>query len=1227
MRPPSLPQGKFCRLRRFIARLAAGLAALTLSLGANAGAAQGPGRQLLHGHVPAAVSRLPSLGRVSATRHLKLAIALPLRNQAELTALLRDLQNPASPLYHHYLTPAEFAARFGPTPQDYTAVAAFARAHYLAVTGQYPNRLLLDVEGSVGDIQNALHVTMRVYRHPTEARTFYAPDSEPSLDLSVPVAHISGLDDYSLPQPRVKVLPGTRPALARPSAGSGPSGAYMGADFRAAYAPGVTLTGAGQTIGLLQFDGYSASDITYYENQAGLPNVTLTNVLLDGFNGKPASTNGQIEVSLDIEMAISMAPGVSGIVVYEAGPAGNWHDILNRMVSDNLCKQISCSWYSPGEGADSVADGIFQEMAAQGQSFCSASGDSDAFTGLIPFPGDTPYITEVGGTTLTTSGPGGSYTSETVWNWGNGTGSGGGISTQYTIPAWQQGIDMTDNQGSTTMRNVPDLALTADNIYVRAGGKNNFVGGTSCAAPLWGAFTALVNQQALQNGRGAVGFVNPAIYSIAAGGAYGSAFHDITAGNNTSASSPGAFYAEAGYDLCTGLGTPAGQTLIDALAAPADNLQLSDGSLNSTGVAGGPFHPGNSQFTISNSGTSTLDWTASATQPWLTLSATSGSLAIGGSTTVTASFNAAANSLPGGSYSDTITFTDADTGYNETRPVSLSVVAVPVITSSTMATVANGAAFTYTITATNEPASYSASGLPAGLTVNAATGVISGSTTATGVSSVLISAINLAGTGGATLALAVLPPPPVITSSTTANAIQNTTFNYQITASNQPTSYSIYGSLPTGLSLTGSGLITGTPTLQGTTTVTIKATNSGGTGSAKLRITVLPPPPVITSALTATGSDSYSFSYQITATNSPSSFAATGLPAGLTVNSSGLISGIPTMAGTSSVTISASNASGTGSAILGITILQSPPVITSPLSVTASNAVYFNYQISATNSPGSFTAAPLPYGLTFNPASGEIAGSTRATGTTYVALGASNSAGTGRATLKLVVLPPPPVITSGSTATAAIGVAFSYPITAENTPATFGASGLPAGLTINPATGLITGTATTSGTSTATISVTNAAGTASGPLTILVLTPYRAWQAAVFTPSDLANSSVSGDMAAPAGDGIPNLLKYALNLNPYLSGINGLPSNTLITTGSGNYLTITYTQVPAATDITYTVQVSTDLHSWNSGAGYTLPAVTTPNGNINTVTVQAARPFVPSSPQFIRLQVTKPSSP
>jgi len=167
----------------------------------------------------------------------------------------------------------------------------------------------------------------------------------------------------------------------------------MGNDFRTAYVPGTTLTGSGQTVGLLQFDGYTASDITYYENLAGRPKVTLTNVLLDGFSGAPTGNGGEVEVSLDIEMVIAMAPGVSRILVYEAPNPSPWVDLLSRMANDNQARQLSCSW--GGGGPDPASEQIFQQMAAQGQSFFNASGDDDAYCGLIDFPGDTPYAFNV----------------------------------------------------------------------------------------------------------------------------------------------------------------------------------------------------------------------------------------------------------------------------------------------------------------------------------------------------------------------------------------------------------------------------------------------------------------------------------------------------------------------------------------------------------------------------------------------------------------------------------------------------------------------------------------------------------------------------------------------------------------------------------------------------------------------------------------------------------------
>jgi hypothetical protein len=641
-------------------------------------------RQVLHGHVPAAVARfnLQPTGQLPATNRLALAIGLPLRNQAGLSNLIQQLYDPASPNYHRYLTPEQFAERFGPTEQDYQKVIAFFQTNGLIVAGTHSDRMLLDVNGSVANLEKAFHVTMRVYQHPTEKRQFYAPDVEPSVASNIPILGINGLNNYALPRPLLrKATASNQPLNATPAAGSGPSGTYLGTDLRAAYVPGVTLTGAGQAVGLLEFDGYYPNDITTYESSNGLPNVPLTNILIDSFSGSAGGNND--EVALDIEMAISMAPGLSRVVVYEAGPYGNAYDVLDNMATNILAMQISSSWFWGGGPNPNMEDQYFQKFAAQGQSYFQASGDSDAYSGSTSsdYPSDDPYVTSVGGTTLTNSGPGGSYVSETVWNWGNiprqgYIGSSGGISTSYSIPYWQTNINMTANQGSTTMRNVPDVALTANNVWITYGNglsATNY-GGTSFAAPLWAGFTALVNQQAAALGSPPVGFLNPAIYAIANGPNYASDFHDTTTGNNTRSGSTTKFYATTGYDLCTGLGTPNGTNLINALAGPPNPLAIAPASgFAAIGAAGGPFNVAAQIFLLTNSSAASLNWTLANTTPWLNVSPGSGTLASGGQTTVTASLNSAAYTLAVGTYSATVWFTNQTMGVALFRQFALQV--------------------------------------------------------------------------------------------------------------------------------------------------------------------------------------------------------------------------------------------------------------------------------------------------------------------------------------------------------------------------------------------------------------------------------------------------------------------------------------------------------------------------------------------------------------------------
>ncbi len=638
--------------------------------------AQTPARQLLNGHVPAAVTRLhlQPIGRLPETMRLNFSIGLPLRNQTALGDLLAQIYDPSSPNFRHYLTPDQFAEQFGPADTDYEAVIAFAKTNGLTVTGTYPDRTILNVSGSVADIERIFYVTMRLYRHPRENRDFFAPDVEPSVNLAVPILHISGLDNYIVPRPAsLKTTRVMRSAALKPAYGTSPDGTFMGNDFRAAYVPGVSLNGSNQVVGLLELDGYYPTDITTYEAIAGLPNTSLSNVLI-GASGAAGSNNS--EVALDIEMAISMATNLSKVIIYEGPNPAADSDILNlldQMAMNNFVKQLSCSWII---GNDPLFDVKFQQFAVQGQSFFQASGDYGAYYTGIAESADDTNITLVGGTTMSTTGAGGPYAAETVWNQystGEGSdGSGGGTNLDgIPIPSWQVGVASTTNQASPTLRNVPDVAMNADNIFLVAdNGQQEFVTGTSAAAPLWAGFTALVNQQAVASGKATVGFINPAIYAIGKSLFYTADFHDITTGNNTNLVIGSEYFAVPGYDLCTGWGTPAGQNMITALATP-DNLGVLPGTGFITyGPVGGPFNISAENLLLANSGASSLNWSLSAPS-WLTATPGSGVLPAKSSVLVAVGINSAVNNLPPATYTANVAFTNLTSGIAQIRSFTL----------------------------------------------------------------------------------------------------------------------------------------------------------------------------------------------------------------------------------------------------------------------------------------------------------------------------------------------------------------------------------------------------------------------------------------------------------------------------------------------------------------------------------------------------------------------------
>jgi xanthomonalisin len=485
---------------------------------------------------------------------MHLVVSLPLRQPAALAALLRSqIYNRASPMYHHYLSVSQFSAAFSPSERDILTAARFFAARGLTVGGLTPNHLLLDVAGPASAVERVFHVRLGLYRHPSEPRLFIAPDREPTLDLALPVAQVIGLDNFVLPTPRV--VRGLDVSM--PRVGSGPNGQYIGTDMRTAYYPSGTLTGAGQSIGLMELAGYNIADVkTFFSKHYGPSNsVAVVGVATDG---EPLNCSGgcdDTEQALDIEYAISLAPGLSSVRVYVGAVP---EDVLNREASDNISKVLSTSWgWNENFATD---DALFQEFAAQGQTNLTASGDYSSLKKSGPWPEEDANIVGVGGTDVATKTAGGPWSGETGWAHSAG---GPSLDPHILIESYQAPFINSENGGSTTLRNVPDIAANAQTdmeVCADATCVGGY-GGTSFASPMWAGIVALANQQAALDGKPPVGFINPAIYALAGGSNYTTLFHDEVKGKS------GVYMCTKSYDLVTGLGSPQGQTFINALVA------------------------------------------------------------------------------------------------------------------------------------------------------------------------------------------------------------------------------------------------------------------------------------------------------------------------------------------------------------------------------------------------------------------------------------------------------------------------------------------------------------------------------------------------------------------------------------------------------------------------------------------------------------------------------------
>jgi hypothetical protein len=553
------------------------------------------GSQELKGEIPPASAGATLVGSLPATAVVNLAITLPLQNPAGLETFLQQVSNPSSPQFRHYLSVDQFAAQYGPAPADYQTLQGFAASNGLTVISTYKGRYLLGVRGTAAQVESAFFVTLNVYQRP-DGSTYYAPANQPSANLALPLLHVGGLDNYARPQFNATIKGPV--GGAQPNGGSftdgtcpnyGTMNPYIGKDFRTAYGVPAALDGTGQSVALLECDSYFQNDIASYAGLIKQATPVATNIVVPPGTAAftPIEQDGANEAVLDIDMVMSMAPKAR-IYVYEINPDLFIPEyILGQIADDDLAPVISCSITWPPPETDLPQ--FFEQFVAQGQSFFQAAGDYGAYVAGAPTPDvpdpmiDTPYMTVVGGTQLTTGG-GASYTLETAWNNsqeknlpplpGKGAG-GGGICTAYgsiaslPLPSWQSGLSPAGATASA--RYIPDVSMVADNLITydtnvtSPFAQNLWCSyGTSAAAPLWAALMALANEQNHNNGLPNVGFANPILYSLAS-----TDFNDIQDGStnnyNTSGVVTQPYQAEKGYDLVTGLGSPKAANLINDL--------------------------------------------------------------------------------------------------------------------------------------------------------------------------------------------------------------------------------------------------------------------------------------------------------------------------------------------------------------------------------------------------------------------------------------------------------------------------------------------------------------------------------------------------------------------------------------------------------------------------------------------------------------------------------------
>jgi kumamolisin len=513
------------------------------------------------GSVPAQPADARSLGPVPPDERFEVTVHV--RGRAALAP--HDAK--ARLAERHYLTREQYAATYGASDEDLDAVAAFAQQCGLAVVERSPARRSIVLSGTAAQVCSAFNTSMERVEHAAGiSRRATAPVQVPQ-QLAGIVRGVFGLDDRPVAKPHYQIAEAPTEAAAEQAA----SGAFTPVDIANLYDFPKGLDGSGQCIAIIELGGgYRSYDLNAYFKSLNLPTPKVTAVSVDGGKNSPSLPWGaDSEVMLDIEIAGAVAPGASIAVYFAPNTDQGFLDAITTAVHDDVNKPsvISISWgareseWSPE--ALQAYNEAFHAAAALGVTVCCAAGDTGSSDGAtdglmhVDFPASSPYVLACGGTRLAASG--GKITSETVWGDNPASSAtGGGVSDAFDLPAYQASakVPPSANPGGRIGRGVPDVAGNASpstGYRVRVDFLTFVVGGTSAVSPLWAGLLARMNQHLGKP----VGWINPLLYGPVAGSG---SFHDITTGSN------GAYSAGAGWDACTGWGSPIGSRLLATLA-------------------------------------------------------------------------------------------------------------------------------------------------------------------------------------------------------------------------------------------------------------------------------------------------------------------------------------------------------------------------------------------------------------------------------------------------------------------------------------------------------------------------------------------------------------------------------------------------------------------------------------------------------------------------------------